>query len=159
MPKIKLSTDINSTLEICFDLARSIGLHKISTAQTNEEAMAGKASGSIGLNETVTWKAKHSGLVFQLTSLITAFDKPHFFVDKQIKGLFKTMIHEHIFEQAGNKVVMLDTFEFHSPFGIFGKLFNTFFLTNYFKKLLYERNQIIKEYAESAKWKVVLNGE
>jgi hypothetical protein len=41
MPIIELTTEIKSTIEICFDLSRSIDLHKISTAYTNEEAIAG----------------------------------------------------------------------------------------------------------------------
>ena len=51
MPKIELKTEINSTLEICFDLSRSIDLHKISTAKTNEEAIEGTTSGLINLNK------------------------------------------------------------------------------------------------------------
>jgi hypothetical protein len=54
---------------------------------------------------------------------------------------------------------MKDLFEFHSPFGFFGKLFNKLVLTNYLKRLLIDRNQIIKEFAETEKWKEVLNGE
>ena len=62
MPKIEITTEINSTLEICFDLARSIDLHKISTAKTNEEAISGRTTGLIELNESVTWEATHFGI-------------------------------------------------------------------------------------------------
>jgi hypothetical protein len=86
MPIIKLTTEINSTLEICFDLSRSIDLHKISTSKTNEEAIEGKTKGLINLNETVTWKATHFGVRQKLTSKITAFDRPYYFVDEQTKG-------------------------------------------------------------------------
>ena len=54
---------------------------------------------------------------------------------------------------------MKDVFEFHLPFGIFGKLFNKFALTNYLHKLLIERNNVIKEFAETDKWKLLLNGK
>ena len=69
------------------------------------------------------------------------------------------MIHHHKFEQIEDKIIMKDIFEFHSPFGILGKIFNKLVLTNYLKKFLITRNQIIKEFAESGKWKEVLNGE
>ena len=39
MPKIVLKTKIKAELEVVFDLSRSIDLHKISTQQTNEEAL------------------------------------------------------------------------------------------------------------------------
>lgn len=159
MPKIELSTEINSTLEICFDLSRSIDLHKISTAQTNEEAIAGKTTGLINLNETVTWQASHFGINQKLTSKITAFDRPNYFIDEQTKGIFKSIVHEHKFEQVGDKVIMNDIFEFHSPFGLLGKVFNKLVLTNYLKKLLISRNQVIKEFAETEKWEEMLYGE
>ncbi|MCA2857498.1 MAG: SRPBCC family protein [Chitinophagaceae bacterium] len=159
MPKIELITEINSTLEICFDLSRSIDLHIISTAQTNEQAIAGRTSGLINLNESVTWQATHFGVKQKMTSKITAFERPNYFIDEQVKGIFKSIVHEHKFEKVGNMIIMKDIFEFHSPFGLLGKLFNHLVLTNYLKRLLITRNQIIKEFAETEKWKVVLDGK
>lgn len=159
MPKIELITEINSTLEICFDLSRSIDLHKISTAQTNEQAIAGRTSGLINLNESVTWQATHFGVKQKMTSKITAFERPNYFIDEQVKGIFKSIVHEHKFEKVGNMIIMKDIFEFHSPFGLLGKLFNLLVLTNYLKRFLITRNQIIKEFAETEKWKVVLDGK
>jgi hypothetical protein len=52
---------------------------------------------------------------------------------------------------------MTDLFEFESPLGFLGKLANHLFLTNYMTKLLIERNRIIKEFAESGRYKEVLN--
>jgi len=158
MPKIELKTEINSTIEICFDLSRSIDLHKISTAKTNEEAIEGTTSGLINLNETVTWQATHFGIRQKLTSKITAFDKPYYFRDEQIKGAFKSIYHEHKFEQLENKIFMTDIFEYQSPFGILGNLVNKLVLTKYLRNLLIDRNNVIKEFAETDKWKLVLNG-
>jgi ligand-binding SRPBCC domain-containing protein len=158
MPKIKLQTEISSTLEICFDLSRSIDLHKISTAKTNEQAIAGRTSGLIELNETVTWKATHFGISQKLTSKITAFDRPRYFIDEQVEGIFKSMHHQHKFEIIGDQVLMTDIFEFSSPFGVLGRIFNELVLTNYLRKFLSERNMIIKEFAETDGWKLVLKG-
>ncbi|MFX8875810.1 hypothetical protein ABTM97_19785, partial [Acinetobacter baumannii] len=79
-------------IEKCFDLARSIDLHQISTAETNEKAIAGKTNGLINLNETVTWEATHFGIRQKLTSKITKFDRPYHFRDEQVKGAFKCFI-------------------------------------------------------------------
>ena len=159
MPKIELTTEIQSTIEICFDLSRSIDLHKISTQQTNEQAIAGTTSGLIELNEFVTWQARHFGIRQKLTSKITAFERPIYFKDEQQKGVFKYLYHEHKFEQVGDKVIMNDIFEFQSPFGIFGKIFNELILTKYLRKLLIDRNNVIKDFAETDKWKTLLNGK
>lgn len=61
--------------EVVFDLARSIDLHKLSTAHTGEEAIAGKTSGLIELGETVTWRARHFGVMQTLTSKVTGFER------------------------------------------------------------------------------------
>ena len=81
MPRIELETEIKSTLEICFDLSRSIDLHRLSTAKTSEQAIAGTTKGLLNLNEWVTWQATHFGIRQKLTSKITSFDRPNFFED------------------------------------------------------------------------------
>jgi ligand-binding SRPBCC domain-containing protein len=157
MPIIELNTEINASLEICFDLSRSIDLHKMSTQKTKEKAIAGITTGLIGLNETVTWQATHFGIQQKLSSKITAFNRPYSFTDEQIKGIFKVFHHEHQFIEVDNKVVMVDKLHFQSPLGIIGSLFDKLILTEYLRRFLIERNKVIKEFAESDKWKHVLN--
>jgi len=157
MPKIELETKIKSKIELCFDLSRSIDLHQISTAKTNERAIDGRTEGLMNLGEFVTWQASHFGITQKLTSKITAFNKPFHFRDEQVKGAFKLIIHDHFFEVNGDKVIMKDVFIFQSPFGYIGKLFDKIVLCNYLRKLLIIRNNIIKEYAETDKWKSILN--
>lgn len=157
MPTIELETLIKSGIEICFDLSRSIDLHQISTAKTNEKAIDGATSGLINLDEFVTWQATHLGILQKLTSGITAFDRPFHFRDEQQKGAFKYIVHDHYFKIENGQVVMKDVFKFQSPFGYIGKLFDKIFLTNYLKRFLINRNSIIREYAETEKWKLVLN--
>ncbi len=130
MPRIELKTKINSTLEICFDLSRNIDLRKISTAKTKEKAVSRRTTGPINLNDTVTLKAKHFGLTQHLTSIITEFDRPKLFIDEQSKEIFKSIIHEHRFEEINNKVIITGIFKFQSPFGILGNIFNKLILTH-----------------------------
>ncbi len=156
MPRIILKTEIMAKKEIVFDLSRSIDLHKISTHQTNEKAIAGKTSGLIGLNETVTWRAKHFGIYQNLTSLITQFDSPNFFVDEMVIGAFNDFKHEHHFIDFNGGTLMTDVFDYKSPFGVLGSLADKLFLKKYMTKLLIERNRIIKEFAETERWKELL---
>ena len=156
MPLIYLETKINSSIEICFDLSRSIDLHQISTAKSNEKAIKGKTSGLINFGETVTWQAIHFGIKQKLTSKITQFQSPLYFRDEQVKGAFKYFVHDHNFEQRSSDVLMIDRFEFQSPYSFVGTIFNNIVLLKYMTKLLKERNRIIKEYAETEKWKLIL---
>lgn len=157
MPLIQLQTQIASSIEICFDLARSIDLHTISTAHTNEKAIEGKTTGLIELGEFVTFEATHFGIKQRLSAQITDYNRPYYFKDELIKGAFKSLTHIHQFEYVRDKVLMTDWFEFESPLGFLGKLANHLFLTKYMTKLLSERNRIIKEFAESGRYKEVLN--
>ncbi len=149
MYRIHLSTIIKANIQTVFDLSRNIDLHQMSTSKTNEKAIAGRTSGLIEQGETVTWKAKHLGVYQTLTTKIISMNKPHHFVDIMQKGTFKSMKHQHIFTQEGKNTIMTDIFEFESPFGMIGKIFNTLFLTNYMKNFLLERNQLIKTVAEN----------
>lgn len=148
MSTIHLNTIIKANIQTVFDLARDIDLHQKSTSKTNEKAIAGITSGLIEKDETVTWKAKHLGVVQTLTTKIVSMDKPHQFTDIMLKGTFKSMKHQHIFKQEGKNTIMTDIFEFQSPFGIIGKIFNILFLENYMKDFLLERNKLIKTTAE-----------
>jgi ligand-binding SRPBCC domain-containing protein len=150
MPLIILHTRINAPLEICFDLARSIDLHQESMKHTGEQAVAGITEGLIELGESVTWKARHFGIVMKLTSRITEFSFPDMFVDEMVDGPFHTMKHRHIFQVKEGYTLMVDEFEYKSPLGILGKVADLVFLKSYMKKLLNQRNHILKDIAESS---------
>ena len=156
MTYIHITTFIAAPVERVFDLGRSINLHKISTSHTGEKAIAGVMNGLINENETVTWQAKHLFKLRQFTSKITAMKQPDFFIDEMIKGDFKSYQHEHHFKATDNGTIMIDLVKFESPYGALGKWLNKFYLKNYLEKLLLKRNKVIKEYAETTKWKAIL---
>ncbi|MGE5942946.1 MAG: SRPBCC family protein [Flavobacteriales bacterium] len=149
MPKIELHITINADPKTCFDLARNIDIHQESLKHSQEKAIAGKISGLIELDEWVSWEGKHFGFVQHLTSRITEFDSPNYFVDEMVYGAFKSFRHEHIFKSAGHSTVMIDKFEFESPYGIIGKFVNWLFLKRYMVNLLTIRGNYIKQKAES----------
>jgi ligand-binding SRPBCC domain-containing protein len=152
MPIISLKTIIHAPVVICFDLSRNIDLHTISTRQTGERAVAGVTSGLIGLGETVTWRARHFGVWQHLTSKITEYARPNYFVDEMVQGAFNRFRHEHHFKQMDGSTIMTDVFDYSSPFGALGKLADVLILKKYMTRLLEERNKVIKDYAESGKY-------
>jgi ligand-binding SRPBCC domain-containing protein len=157
MPKIHLTSFIAAPIERVFDLSRSINLHQISTASSNEKAINGVMTGLINKDETVTWQAKHLFKTRQFTSKITEMQSPDFFIDEMIKGDFKSFHHEHHFKATANGTIMIDLLNFETPYGVFGKIVNTFFLRSYIEKFLRKRNDVIKDYAETQKWKAILS--
>ncbi|PTX18513.1 ligand-binding SRPBCC domain-containing protein [Pontibacter mucosus] len=158
MPTISFETTIHAPVEVCFDLSRSIDLHVLSTKHTGEQAIAGVTSGLISLGESVTWRARHFGLWQHLTSRITEFERPYYFADEMVAGAFKRFKHEHHFQNFGKGITLMrDVFVYTSPFGTIGKVADTLFLKKYMTSLLWERNNVIKHYAESGQWESLLH--
>lgn len=157
MPVIKLEIKINAPIERVFDLARSIDLHKDSMSKYDERAVAGKMSGLIEMNETVTWEATHFGVRQQLTSKITAFDRPNYFRDSMVSGAFARFDHDHFFEEINGETLIKDAFDFDSPLGILGKIADFLFVESHLREMLEERNKLIKRIAESEDWRKFLD--
>ncbi|MCI5083005.1 MAG: SRPBCC family protein [Saprospiraceae bacterium] len=157
MPIIRLETHINAPKKIVFDLSRSVELHKISNAHTNETVVAGRKSGLFQENDTVTWRAKHLGIYQQLTSKMTLMQPYDQFENQMLKGAFKGFKHQHFFEETASGTLMKDVFDFEAPLGVLGKLANWLFLEKYMRDLLLRRNKTIKEFAESGRYKEILS--
>jgi ligand-binding SRPBCC domain-containing protein len=153
MPAIHLSTMIRAPRSVVFDLARSIDAHLESTSSTQERAIAGVTRGMVKLNDEVTWEARHLGVRQRLTFRITAFDPLNSFQDTMIAGAFKTMIHDHEFAEHVDGTLMRDRFEFASPLGFLGYLVDRWILTQYMRRFLIRRNDILKQMAESGEWR------
>ena len=157
MPQLILDTIIEAPLSVVFDLARSIDLHMYSTKKTGEKAIDGVTTGLIEVGQHVRWRARHLGVKQTLTVQITAMEKSHFFEDRMTQGVFHSMDHQHIFKELEHgKVLMRDVFNFKAPLGVLGKLAEWLFLTRYMLRFLEERNQVIKEVAESGKYRLYL---
>jgi len=156
MPTLDLKIFIAAPTERCFDLATSIDLHRMSTAGTAEEAIAGVTSGLIKSGEQVTWRARHFGIRQTFTSRITLYERPFMFRDEMMQGAFKSFKHDHTFDRVGDHCLMRDVLTFESPGGVIGQMVNRLILTNYLRDFLLKRNEMIKNFAEGEQWKTIL---
>jgi len=149
MPVINLQTYINAPVEECFNLSRSVDVHLKSMQSYQEKAIAGTTTGLMNLHDTVTWRATHFGLPFKMKVQITEMRYLEYFVDQMMSGPSKWFRHYHAFEAKGNGTLMTDEFVFKSPLGWLGKLVDRWVLKAYLHKLLQQRNEVIKQAAES----------
>lgn len=156
MPTIHLTTFIAAPAHVLFDLSRHVGLHKESMAEYKEEAVAGTRFGLMENEDTVTWRARHLLKERLLRVKITAMKKNEMFIDEQVEGDFKELKHEHYFKPCDNGTIMIDLFHFESPYGILGRWLNALYLTGYMKRLLEQRNAVIRDYAVSGRWQKLL---
>ena len=108
--------------------------------------------GLLCANEEVTWSAKHFGFRMKYVARITAFERPTRFKDTMTKGMFKSFVHDHIFEEVSGKTKVTDVLVFESPFGVIGKIVDALILRNYLERLIEKRVQMIRTVAESEAW-------
>ena len=151
--RIELKTPISAPVERCFDLARSIDLHVASTDGTGERAIAGITTGLICLDETVTWKGRHFGVMLTHTSRITAYDRPRHFQDSMLRSTFQSYTHDHYFEPSDSGTLMTDVMEFSAPIGLLGRLAEALVLERHMRVFLEHRNAFVKQVAESDEWR------
>jgi len=148
-------TIIDAPIERCFDLSRSVEVHLVANVHSGEQALAlgGVTSGLVELSQQVTWRAKHFGVWQNLTSEFTAMQRPTYFQATMIKGIFRSMQADHYFRTLPSGATeMKDLFRVAAPLPVLGLLAETLFLRRYMLSLLRERNNVIKQIAESNDW-------
>lgn len=153
MTVLRLCTSMAAPPERVFDLARSIDAHQESAGDTQERAIAGVTHGLIGLGDEVTWEARHLGIRQRLTVRVTELERPFRFQDVMVSGAFKSMKHDHEFIAQAPGTLMVDRFEFESPWGGLGRLVDRVFLAGYMRRFLVRRNEVLKAMAESEDWR------
>ncbi len=112
--------------------------------RSRERAVAGVKDGEMALGQTVTWDARHFGIPFRMTAAVTAYDRPHRFVDEQTRGPFRSWWHEHTFVQTDGATVMTDVVRYSVPAGSVGRLVDAAVLRSYMRRLLEARNAWLK---------------
>lgn len=156
MVTIEETTLLHAPIQRCFDLARSVEVHVLGNIHFQESATAvgGRTTGLIELGERVTWRAKHFWVWHELTSEIVCLQNPRYFRDVMVRGIFRSMTHDHYFRQlAGGQTEMRDVFTFAAPLPLLGRVAEAMFLGRYMRQLLRERNEVIRQVAESHEWR------
>lgn len=136
-----LETRSAHSAEDLFDLSLNIEAHLESMSHSGEQAVAGVTSGKIGLGEDVTWRTRHFGIWFTMTSRIVALDRPHRFVDRQMRGPFRSFMHEHTFAAAPGGSVMVDAVTLAAP--VLGRPAEAMVLVPYIRRLIRTRNDYL----------------
>ncbi len=149
MAELVVDTCIDAPPELCFDMARDIGLHCRTASGTQEKAVAGVTEGLIGLGQSVTFQGTHLGVRQRLTSKVVEFERPVRFADQMQRGAFKSMRHIHEFELRGAGTLMRDTLIWVSPLGMLGRIVDALLVKPHLRRFLIERNAQLKAIAEA----------
>jgi ligand-binding SRPBCC domain-containing protein len=156
MPILEIHTTIDAPIERVFDLCRSVDAHVATAGSTGEFPVGRITSGLLELGDEVTWSARHLGLRWRLTSRITQFDRPKRFRDSMVSGVFARFDHDHEFEWRAGKTLVVDRFDFTSPWGMLGRVADAIVLKWHMRRFLETRMEGVQRLAESEAWRRLL---
>jgi ligand-binding SRPBCC domain-containing protein len=156
MEKIEFSTNIKAPIHRCFDLARSIDFRKISFGDLNEKSVAGCTAGLIGAQQHVLIQSTLGGFRMSTNLKVEKFNPPFFFSYEIVESAFHSIVHDYYFYDISEETVMINHLYYRTRWGLAGNLLNLLFLNSYLKRLVTKRNDLLREYAESDKWKEIL---
>ena len=157
MTNIHVTTFILAPAERVFDLCRNTTVYKAVLKGRKEGFSSGAGSSLIASGETITFNAKHLGKTRIMTARLIEMERPMKFAEEQVKGDLKSFRLESHFKQVENGTILINILTFEGPRDFLGSLIGRFFLKSYLEKFLLKRNEVIKQYAETEKWKAVLN--
>lgn len=149
MTTVEVVTLVRCPPERLFDLELDMDAHSASLARSGETATTSTGRPVLGLGDEVTFRARHLGVVWTMRSRVTAYDRPGRFVDEQVHGPFRSMRHEHLFEDAGGGVTrMTDRMTVEAPLGLIGRAAGRVVLGPYLRRLLRTRAGFVRALAE-----------
>lgn len=95
---IEIVSVIDAAPDVVFDLELDVDVHAASLRGSQETATTSTGRRLLTLGDEVTFRARHLGLRWCMTSRITVYERPHRFVDEQTRGPFSAFRHEHHFQ-------------------------------------------------------------
>ncbi|MEM7788713.1 MAG: SRPBCC family protein [Bacteroidota bacterium] len=149
MTTLEVVTRIHATPGACFDLARDVDVHAESLAHAGERVTLRPDHARLRLGDEVEFEGRHLGVRQRLRARITAFDRPHHFRDEQVRGAFRSFVHDHEFVPEADGTRMTDRIRFQAPGGPLGVLVERVILRPYLTRLIARRGRELKHLAET----------
>jgi len=146
MSRIQLTTTIEAPPAACFDLVLNVDV-QLSLGQ-GTRAVGGIMHGPLQLGDVVTWRSRHFGVPWRMTSKIVVVERPGRFIDAMQQGPFARWRHVHEFQPSPRGTVMHDTIDYAAPLGVLGTAFDALVLHRYLHRLLRMRNRRLQHLAE-----------
>ena len=143
-----LTTESTAPPQALFDLALDVDAHDASMGPSDEEVVGGVAAGRLGPGDTVTWRARHLGVRWTMTSRVEhdGWDEPRTFTDRQVRGPFRSFVHVHTFVPTATGTRMIDDVTLASP--VLGTVAERLVLVPYLRRLLRRRGEHLAASAE-----------
>lgn len=156
MSNIHLTKFIEAPVERVFDLTRNLTVLRALFNERKETLHSGAGGNLLEHGETVSIHARHLGKTRMVTLRVTTMQSPLEFTEEQVKGDLENFRHQHHFKAVENGTILIDLIDFGEARGFMGGLLSKLYLKSYLVALTERRNELIRQYAESEKWRVVM---
>lgn len=142
MPVIEHQVFIKAPIKVCFDLARNASQNSSIIKRTDVTGVTDGLleEGNTVTRATVTWQ--------RLTNKVIFMEEPYSFVEKMVRGPFRSFIQIHQFIEEEEGTVMLDHVQYKSRFGPIGAAIDKMFLEQLMKSYIVSRAKELKNLAE-----------
>jgi ligand-binding SRPBCC domain-containing protein len=148
MPLYEHKQFINAPIEVCFNVARDVGVHTQTALKTKGKAVGGVTNGLLKEADSVTWEFVHFGIKQKVTSRVIFMDKPYSFVVKMVRGPFRFFIYIHQFIEEEEGTAIIHHFQYKSRFSLIGVLLDKLFLAKHMENFIVTRACGLKKIAE-----------
>ena len=149
LTSIIIETLIAAPPEVCFDLARDVGVHAESAAFSGEKIVEpGRLHGLLELGDLVTFEGRHFGLTQRFTAKIVECERPRRFVDEMVRGAFSRSRHVHEFHAVTGGTLMRDLLDWESPLGLIGSLGDALFVKRHMAAFVTTKQRRLKQIIE-----------
>jgi len=141
---------VRAGIQDVFDFHADINnLLRISPADTQVEIL--KADSPLSLGSEVHLRVRDRILNAVWKLVVTRFDPPNHFVDRQISGVFRHWEHEHLFESISESETRVkDIIRYELPFGLIGRVFGRGKAERRLMVMFAHREKMTKQLLESA---------
>jgi ligand-binding SRPBCC domain-containing protein len=147
---VSVETSTGAPPCVCFDAARNVDTHALTTDWTRERIADAPQSRMLEGGDLVTFEAVHFGVRQRLTAKIVDYRRPERFVDEMVRGPFRSLRHTHEFQATTGGTRMIDTLEIAAPLGVIGWVAERLFLAAYMRAFLARRNAALASYCSGA---------
>lgn len=144
--KLTRTQEINASLQEVFAFfEKPENLEKITPPQLNFKIITPSPI-QMKQGALIDYLIKMHGLPLKWRTLITHYNPPHEFIDKQINGPYALWEHTHRFTEVGNKTRIEDEVLYALPFGILGQLAHALWVKRQLNQIFNHRQEVIKKF-------------
>ena len=145
---------ITAPIARVFDLVRSVDAHTATSGGIGGLAVGGKTSGLAQIGDVTVWSARFFGLRFKLATRVSALESPHCLTETLERGLFTEFGHVYTLRPLESGAVELtDAFNFRSPLGVIGAVFDELILKPVMTKAMTARLEGLRAIAQGDDWR------